>query len=151
MEDIFSKLEQRMGPLGMHADDAHGYFTFPKLEGPIAPRMMFRGSEKLTWSLNNYLGLANHPEVLKADAEAAQNFGMAADGSPSKEGSFYAVSLAVPKTRIYETVKELRKNGGSGVLTFPLTYVFDEEPPRWSALINNLGLDAKDYEHLKIQ
>lgn len=77
MEDIFSKLEQRMGPLGMHADDAHGYFTFPKLEGPIAPRMMFRGSEKLTWSLNNYLGLANHPEVLKADAEAAQNFGMA--------------------------------------------------------------------------
>jgi glycine C-acetyltransferase len=66
-----------MGPLGMHADDAHGYFTFPKLEGPIAPRMMFRGSEKLTWSLNNYLGLANHPEVLKADAEAAQNFGMA--------------------------------------------------------------------------
>src|SRR5210317_1971663 len=77
MDDIFSKLEQRMGPLGMHADDAHGYFTFPKLEGPIAPRMMFRGSEKLTWSLNNYLGLANHPEVLKADAEAAQNFGMA--------------------------------------------------------------------------
>ena len=77
MEDIFSKLEQRMGPLGMHADDAHGYFTFPKLEGPIAPRMMFRGSEKLTWSLNNYLGLANHSEVLKADAEAAQNFGMA--------------------------------------------------------------------------
>ena len=74
-----------------------------------------------------------------------------ADGSPSKEGSFYAVSLAVPKTRIYETVKELRKNGGSGVLTFPLTYVFDEEPPRWSTLINNLGLDAKDYEHLKIQ
>ena len=73
------------------------------------------------------------------------------DGSPSKEGSFYAVSLAVPKTRIYETVKELRKNGGSGVLTFPLTYVFDEEPPRWSALINNLGLDAKDYEHLKIE
>ena len=73
------------------------------------------------------------------------------DGTASKEGSFYAVSLAVPKTRIYETVKELRKNGGSGVLTFPLTYVFDEEPPRWSALINNLGLDAKDYEHLKIQ
>lgn len=77
MEDIFDKLEQRMGPLGMHADDAHGYFTFPKLEGPIAPRMNFRGSEKLTWSLNNYLGLANHPEVLKADAEAANQFGMA--------------------------------------------------------------------------
>ena len=66
-----------MGPLGMHADEAHGYFTFPKLEGPIAPRMKFRGVEKLTWSLNNYLGLANHPEVMKADAEAAAEFGMA--------------------------------------------------------------------------
>jgi len=53
------------------------------------------------------------------------------DGSPSKEGSFFAVSLAVPKARIYETVKQLRKEGGSGVLVFPLTYVFDEEPPRW--------------------
>ena len=77
MKDIFEKLNERMGPLGMHADDAHGYFTFPKLEGPIAPRMKFRGVEKLTWSLNNYLGLANHPEVMKADADAAAEFGMA--------------------------------------------------------------------------
>jgi len=77
MKDIFEKLNERMGPLGMHADEAHGYFTFPKLEGPIAPRMKFRGVEKLTWSLNNYLGLANHPEVMKADAEAAAEFGMA--------------------------------------------------------------------------
>lgn len=66
-----------MGPLGMHADDAHGYFTFPKLEGPIGPRMVFNGKTKLNWSLNNYLGLANHPEVMKADAEAAAEFGMA--------------------------------------------------------------------------
>ena len=73
-----------------------------------------------------------------------------ADGGPSAEGQFYAVSIAVPRTRIYETVKELRKNGGSGVLTFPLTYVFDEEPPRWNQLMNNLGLDARDYDHLKI-
>ena len=77
MKDIFEKLNERMGPLGMHADDAHGYFTFPKLEGPIAPRMKFRGVEKLTWSLNNYLGLANHPEVMKADADATAEFGMA--------------------------------------------------------------------------
>ncbi len=77
MKDIFEKLNERMGPLGMHADEAHGYFTFPKLEGPIAPRMQFRGTEKLTWSLNNYLGLANHPEVIKADADAAAQFGMA--------------------------------------------------------------------------
>ncbi len=66
-----------MGPLGEHADDAHGYFTFPKLEGPIGPRMMFNGKMKLNWSLNNYLGLANHPEVMKADADAAAQFGMA--------------------------------------------------------------------------
>ncbi len=66
-----------MGPLGMYADDSHGYYTFPKLEGPIGPRMVFRGKTRLNWSLNNYLGLANHPEVMQADAEAAQQFGMA--------------------------------------------------------------------------
>lgn len=66
-----------MGPLGMYSEQAHGYFTFPKLEGEIAPRMKFRGSEKLTWSLNNYLGLANHPEVRKADADAAAEYGLA--------------------------------------------------------------------------
>lgn len=66
-----------MGPLGIYAAMAHGYFSFPKLEGEIAPRMMFRGKEKLTWSLNNYLGLANHPEVRKADADAAAKYGMA--------------------------------------------------------------------------
>ena len=54
-----------MGPLGQHADDAHGYYTFPKLEGPIGPRMIFRGKMRLNWSLNNYLGLANHPDVMK--------------------------------------------------------------------------------------
>ncbi len=77
MADLFEKLQTRMGPLGIHADDAHGYYTFPKLEGPIGPRMKFRGSKKLNWSLNNYLGLANHPEVMKADADAAAEFGMA--------------------------------------------------------------------------
>lgn len=66
-----------MGPLGQHADDAHGYYTFPKLEGPIGPRMVFRGKTRLNWSLNNYLGLANHPDVMKADTDAAAQFGMA--------------------------------------------------------------------------
>ncbi len=66
-----------MGPLGVHAKEAHGYFTFPKLEGDISARMVFRGKERLTWSLNNYLGLANHPEVRKVDAEAAAQYGMA--------------------------------------------------------------------------
>lgn len=75
--DLFEKLLTNRGPLGSHSHYAHGYFTFPKLEGEIAPRMQFRGKEVLTWSLNNYLGLANHPEVRKADAEAAAEWGMA--------------------------------------------------------------------------
>lgn len=77
MKDLFEKLKENRGPLGEHAKDAHGYFTFPKLEGDIGPRMMFRGKERLNWSLNNYLGLANHPEVRKADAQAAAEHGLA--------------------------------------------------------------------------
>lgn len=77
MQDLFEKLERNMGPLGMHAKQSHGYYTFPKLEGEIGAHMHFRGKEKLVWSLNNYLGLANHPEVRKADADAAAQFGMA--------------------------------------------------------------------------
>ncbi|GAA4427826.1 aminotransferase class I/II-fold pyridoxal phosphate-dependent enzyme [Pontibacter saemangeumensis] len=75
--DLFEKLLTNRGPLGSHSHYAHGYFTFPKLEGEIGPRMKFRGKEVLTWSLNNYLGLANHPEVRKVDGEAAAEWGMA--------------------------------------------------------------------------
>lgn len=75
--DLFAKLQTNLGPLGKHSDLAEGYFTFPKLEGEIAPRMKFNGKEVLTWSLNNYLGLANHPEVRKADADAAAKWGAA--------------------------------------------------------------------------
>ncbi len=75
--DLFEKLTSNMGPLALHADAAKGYYTFPKLEGEISPRMMFNGKERLTWSLNNYLGLANHPEVRKADADAAAAYGLA--------------------------------------------------------------------------
>lgn len=77
MADIFEKVIKNMGPLGEHIKEAHGYFTFPKLEGEIGPKMVFNGKEKLNWSLNNYLGLANHPEVRKADADAAATYGMA--------------------------------------------------------------------------
>ncbi len=66
-----------MGEIGIYAEQSHGYYTFPKLEGEIKPHMMFMGKERLVWSLNNYLGLANHPEVRKADAEAAAQYGMA--------------------------------------------------------------------------
>ncbi|MGI8892220.1 MAG: aminotransferase class I/II-fold pyridoxal phosphate-dependent enzyme [Bacteroidia bacterium] len=75
--DIFEKIRNNRGPLGMHAKETHGYFTFPKLEGDISNRMIFRGKERLIWSLNNYLGLANHPEVRKADADGAKEYGMA--------------------------------------------------------------------------
>ncbi|QEH43447.1 pyridoxal phosphate-dependent aminotransferase family protein [Chitinophaga sp. XS-30] len=76
--DIFEKLLKHMGPIGEHSNRAHGYFAFPKLEGEIGPRMTFRGKEKIVWSLNNYLGLANHPEVRSTDAKAAADFGLAA-------------------------------------------------------------------------
>jgi len=77
MADLFEKLIKRAGPLGQHADDAYGYYMFPRLEGEIGPRMMFRGKNMLNWSLNNYLGLANHPEVRKADEEATKEYGLA--------------------------------------------------------------------------
>ncbi|GAP67768.1 7-keto-8-aminopelargonate synthetase [Bacteroidales bacterium 6E] len=76
MADIFDKFERNLGDIGRYMKMAHGYFAFPKLEGEIGPYMNFRGKRMLVWSLNNYLGLANHPEVRKADAEAAAQYGM---------------------------------------------------------------------------
>ena len=77
MTDLFEKIKNNRGPLGQYAKEAHGYFAFPKLEGELNNKMKFRGKEVLQWSLNNYLGLGNHPEVRKADAEAAQEWGLA--------------------------------------------------------------------------
>ncbi len=77
MADIFMKFEKNQGDLGQYMKQAHGYYAFPKLEGEIAPYMEFRGKRMLTWSLNNYLGLANHPEVRKTDAESAARWGLA--------------------------------------------------------------------------
>ncbi|MBW6491590.1 MAG: aminotransferase class I/II-fold pyridoxal phosphate-dependent enzyme [Lentimicrobium sp.] len=77
MVDIFERRVQNLGPLGMYAKQADGYFMFPKLEGEIGNRMKFRGKDMLVWSLNNYLGLANHPEVREADAKAAKEWGLA--------------------------------------------------------------------------
>lgn len=77
MADIFDRLVKNSGPLGQHRERAHGYFAFPKLEGEIGPRMKFRGKDMVVWSLNNYLGLANHPLVRKADTDATEDFGLA--------------------------------------------------------------------------
>ncbi|WP_027377249.1 aminotransferase class I/II-fold pyridoxal phosphate-dependent enzyme [Kaistella palustris] len=76
MTDIFDRLRENPGPLGQFADYAEGYFVFPKLEGPIGPRMKFQGREVIFWSANDYLGLCNHPEVLETDAKAAAQYGM---------------------------------------------------------------------------
>ncbi|MFN4007035.1 MAG: aminotransferase class I/II-fold pyridoxal phosphate-dependent enzyme [Chitinophagaceae bacterium] len=78
MADIFEKLVKNYGPIGQHRERAHGYFAFPKLEGEIGPRMQFRGKDVIVWSLNNYLGLANHPDVRKVDADASAQWGLAA-------------------------------------------------------------------------
>jgi len=76
--DLFDKITKSLGgPIGQHQKWSHGYFSFPKLEGEIGPHMEFNGKEHLIWSLNNYLGLANHPEVREADAQAAADYGMA--------------------------------------------------------------------------
>ncbi|HEY8688646.1 MAG TPA: aminotransferase class I/II-fold pyridoxal phosphate-dependent enzyme [Chitinophagaceae bacterium] len=74
MADVFEKLDG--GPLGKHVERAHGYFAFPKLEGELGSRMFFREKEKIVWSLNNYLGLVNHPEARKVDSEAAAKWGI---------------------------------------------------------------------------
>ena len=75
--DIFERIKKdEGGPLGQYRKQAHGYFMFPKLEGEIQPYMTFNGKKVLAWTFNNYLGLANHPEVRKADAEAAAKYGL---------------------------------------------------------------------------
>jgi glycine C-acetyltransferase len=77
MADIFERLVKNYGPIGQHRERAHGYFAFPKLEGEIGSRMKFRGKDVVVWSLNNYLGLANHPAIRKADADGAKEYGLA--------------------------------------------------------------------------
>ncbi|MDG1327537.1 MAG: aminotransferase class I/II-fold pyridoxal phosphate-dependent enzyme [Flavobacteriaceae bacterium] len=77
MKDLFDKIYKSKGPLGKWAEVAEGYFVFPKLEGPISNHMKFQGKDVITWSINDYLGLANHPEVRKVDAEAAVKYGSA--------------------------------------------------------------------------
>jgi glycine C-acetyltransferase len=75
--DIFERIKKNRGPIGQHSKESHGYFTFPKLEGEIGAHMTFRGKPVLVWSLNNYIGLANNPEIRQVDADAAAQWGMA--------------------------------------------------------------------------
>jgi len=88
--DIFEKIKQNRGPLGQHAKEAHGYFTFPKLEGDISNKMIFRGKEVLVWSVNNYIGLSNEEEVRRVDAESAKEWGLGYPmGSRMMSGNTY--------------------------------------------------------------
>jgi len=75
--DIFDRIKNHPGPLGRYAEKAEGYYIFPELEGELGSRMFFQGDEVICWSINNYLGLANHPEVREADANAASKWGLA--------------------------------------------------------------------------
>jgi glycine C-acetyltransferase len=77
VKDLFERIQNNKGPLGKWASQAEGYFVFPKLEGELGPRMMFHGKKILNWSINDYLGLANHPEVRQADTDAAIQYGAA--------------------------------------------------------------------------
>ena len=77
VKDLFERIQNNNGPLGKWASQAEGYYVFPKLEGELGPRMTFHGKEILNWSLNDYLGLANHPEIRKVDAQVAADYGAA--------------------------------------------------------------------------
>jgi glycine C-acetyltransferase len=77
VNDLFDRIQKNKGPLGKWASQAEGYYVFPKLEGPLSNRMMFHGKEVINWSINDYLGLSNHPEVRKIDTEAAAEYGAA--------------------------------------------------------------------------
>jgi len=77
MRDLFDRIIENKGPLGKWASQAEGYFVFPKLDGPISNRMKFQGKDVITWSINDYLGLASRPEIRKVDGEAAMEHGAA--------------------------------------------------------------------------
>ena len=95
--DIFERIRRSTGgPIGQYREKAEGYFAFPRLEGELGPNMRFNGQDVLCWSLNNYLGLANHPEIRKADAEAAARWGRysVGNGHNSRRYPNYARSIS---------------------------------------------------------
>ena len=100
--DIFERIAKDAGgPLGQYREKSQGYFMFPKLEGELGPHMTFQGQPVLNWSLNNYLGLANHPAIRKADAEAAAtpvSLAASFDSRTSRKRNESPRSRAIEKT-----------------------------------------------------
>ena len=111
--DIFEKIQKSEGPLGQYRKDAHGYFMFPKLEGEIGAHMKFRGKEMVIWSLNNYIGLANHPEVRKIDSEAAARWGL---GAPM--GARMMSGQTVLHEKLEQQLAEFEKKEDAYLLNF---------------------------------
>jgi hypothetical protein len=92
VKDLFERIQKNKGPLGKWASQAEGYYVFPKLEGELGPRMQFQGKDILNWSLNDYLGLANHPEVRKADTDAAIEYFTEPSIEMSKKNQFQTIA-----------------------------------------------------------
>ena len=112
--DIFDKIQKNgEGPLGQYRKDAHGYFMFPKLEGEIGAHMKFRGKEMVVWSLNNYIGLANHPEVRQVDGEAAVRWGL---GTPM--GARMMSGQTVLHEKLEQQLAEFEKKEDAYLLNF---------------------------------
>ncbi len=137
MADIFEKLEKDSGPIGQHMDRAHGYFAFPKLEGELGPRMKFRGKEMIVWSLNNYLGLVNDPEVRKADTEAAAKYGM---GNPM------GARMMSGNTDMHEGLEKVLSNFVSREDTMLLNFGYQGIMSCIDALVNRRDVIVYDAE-----
>lgn len=99
--NLLEKALSKLGPLGSYAYYAHGYFAYPKLEGELGNKMMFKGKEKLVWSLNNYLGLANCPDVRKADEEGVKQYGLAYPMGAPRHLSKILISTKISRHRLF--------------------------------------------------
>ncbi len=135
--DLFEKLVKDGGPLGQHMDRAHGYFAFPKLEGELGPRMKFRGKDMIVWSLNDYLGLVNHPDVRIKDTEAAEKWGM---GNPM------GARMMSGNTTMHEELEKVISNFVSREDTMLLNFGYQGIMSCIDALVNRRDVIVYDAE-----
>ncbi len=137
MVDLFDKMRQDLGPLGVYMDKSHGYFSFPKLEGEISDQMTFQGKKMIVWSLNNYLGLANHPEIREVDAKASAEWGL---GYPM--GARMMSGQTAEHEKLEQQLAEFVKKEAAYLLNFGyqgMTSIID-------ALLDKRGRDVVVYD-----